>query len=143
MLFDLDMCVGNISNKAIKQISDAFNKRLLETGITRIQWIALYYLKRKELISQRDLSNLMGVKDSSAGRLIDRLERDGYIKRERTKKDRRVILISLTKEGDNLITELMFVGINFKNDLVNDISDEDISIYEKVLSKMVQNVSTE
>jgi len=133
--------VGHISENATKQISEAFSRRLQNEGITRIQWIALYYLKTKGRISQRDLSNLMNVADSSAGRLLDRLERDGFIKRERDLTDRRVTYVTLTKEGDRLISELMPIGDEFNNDLMKGISEEELKIYENVLKKMILNIT--
>lgn len=125
----------------MKQISEAFGRRLQNTGITRVQWIALYYVKTKNRISQRDLSNLMNVKDSSAGRLIDRLERDGFIERERNDIDRRVIYIKLTDKGDQLISDLMPFGIRFNDDLVAGIDEQELQIYEKVLKKMISNIA--
>jgi len=124
----------------MKQISEGFGRRLQNAGITRIQWIALYYVKTNKRISQRDLSNLMNVKDSSAGRLIDRLERDELIERERNDIDRRVIYIKLTDKGDQLITELMPYGTQFNDDLVAGIDEQDLMIYESVLKKMVSNI---
>lgn len=140
MFFNLDKCVGHISENAIKEISEAFGRRLQSSGITRVQWIALYYVRTKENISQRDLSNLMNVKDSSVGRLIDRLERDGLILRERNDTDRRVIYIKLTEKGDKLITDLMPIGQVFSEDLVEGIDEHELMIYEKVLNKMLINV---
>ena len=125
----------------MKQISEAFGGRLQNAGITRIQWIALYYVKTKGRISQRDLSNLMYVKDSSAGRLIDRLERDGLIERERNDIDRRVIFILLTEKGDKLISSLMPIGVKFNDDLVVGIDEKELLIYEKVLNKMISNIT--
>ncbi len=140
MFFDLDKCVGHITELATKQISDAFGRRLQSAGVTRIQWIALYYIKINKIISQRELSNLMNVKDSSAGRLIDRLERDGYIERKRNDSDRRVIYIQLTNTGDKLITELMPYGQKFNSDLIKGIDEEDLIVFDKVLKKMLSNV---
>lgn len=141
MFFDLNKCVGHITENAIKQISEAFGHRLQDSGITRIQWIALYYVKTNKKISQRELSNLMNVQDSSVGRLIDRLERDGLIKRERDSSDRRVIYIKLSDEGDKLISDLIPLGIKFNKDLISGIDEKELIIYEKVLQKMLLNIT--
>lgn len=140
MFFNLDNWVGYITENAMKQVSEAFGRRLQNTSITRVQWIALYYLKTQNRISQNDLSKLMNVKDSSAGRLIDRLERDGLIKRERNDNDRRVIYISLTDKGDKLISDLIPIGIQFNNDLLEGIDEKELLIYDKVLKKMLSNI---
>lgn len=141
MFFDLDKWVGHITEIAMKQISDSFGRRFQNTGITRIQWIALYYIEKNKIISQRELSNLMNVKDSSAGRLIDRLERDSLIKRNRNELDRRTIYIQLTQKGSKLISELKSFGEKFNTDLIRGIEENDLIIYEKVLNQMLSNVS--
>ena len=82
----------------------------------------------------------MNIKDSSAGRLIDRLERDGLIERVRNDIDRRVIYIKLTDKGDQLITELLPIGNQFNDDLIAGIDEQELMIYEKVLKKMISNV---
>lgn len=140
MYFNLDSWVGYITENAIKQISEAFGRRLQKAGITRVQWIALYYVKTNKLISQRGLSNLMAVKDSSAARLLDRLERDGLIERERNDADRREIYIKLTEKGDQLISSLIPIGTEFNDDLLDGIEEEELRIYEKVLKKMLSNI---
>lgn len=83
----------------------------------------------------------MNVTDSSAGRLLDRLERDGLIERERNDSDRRVIYIRLTGKGHQLITDLMPIGIKFNDDLLAEIDEHELMIYEKVLKKMISNIT--
>ena len=124
----------------MKQITEAFGGRLENSGITRVQWIALYYVKTKNKISQRDLSNLMNIMDSSVGRLIDRLERDGLIERHRDNTDRRVVFITLTDKGNQLISDLLPIGIQFNDDLMVGIDENELMIYEKVLNKMISNI---
>ena len=125
----------------MKQISEAFGRRLQNTDVTRIQWIALYYIYTNKRISQRALSNLMCVKDSSAGRLIDRMEREGMVNRERSKEDRRTIFLSLTDKGKDLYKEIIPYGLKFNDDLIEGIDEPDLRIYEKVLNKMIENIS--
>lgn len=83
----------------------------------------------------------MKVQDSSAGRLIERLERDGLIMRERDASDRRVICITLSDLGDKLISNLMPLGVEFNNNLIEGIEEEELKIYEKVLNKMLSNIA--
>ncbi len=123
----------------MKQIVEAFGQRLSESGVTRIQWIALYYLGLYGKISQRELSNMMNVKDSSAGRLLDRMERDGLVERVRSHEDRRIVLVQLSEKGKAYREELIPLGVAFNNDLVEGISENDLKVFEKVLTKMVTN----
>ncbi len=127
----------------MKQISEAFGQRLQESGVTRIQWIALYYLGLHESLSQRELAQLMNIQDSSAGRLIDRMQRDGYVERQRSEIDRRVIHVVLNDKGKEYREKLLPFGQQFNNDLINGLSEEDLNVFEKVLNTMVKNATSE
>lgn len=141
MEFDLSKCIGFVTDTAIKTITENFNQRLERLGSTRIQWIALYFLDCTEkAINQKDLAALMNVQDSTMARLVDRMERDGLIKRLEDPNDRRIKLLELTHNGKAKIDELMPAGIDFSNLLLKDISPEELEIFECVLSKMINNI---
>ncbi len=125
----------------MKQFSEAFGRRLEGSGITRIQWIALYYIYENQDISQRELSKLMYIKDSSAGRLIDRLQRDGLVERVRSEKDKRVIQLQLTGQGKVLFGEVLPVGVAFNEALTKNISRKDLEVFNAVLKQMLNNVT--
>lgn len=133
--------MGHITENATKQISEAFGRRLKDTGVTRIQWIALYNISKYQPISQRELSVLMSVQDSSATRLLERMERDGLIERFQSEVDKRVIMVQLTAVGDETFERLLPYGDAFNNDLVAGISEKELIIFENVLQQMIQNIS--
>lgn len=133
--------MGHIAENASKQISEAFGRRLKDTGITRVQWIAIYYIHRHEGIAQKELAEKMHVAESSVGRLVDRLERDGYVERVRSEEDRRVVTLELLPEGKKLIEKLLPIGVTFNDDLVRGINEEDLIVYERVLGQMLENIA--
>lgn len=63
---------------------------------SRGQGRILAVLKMKDGISTKDLSYLLGIRTSSLNELLAKLEKSGYITREPSKKDKRVMLIYLT-----------------------------------------------
>lgn len=142
-MFDLDTCLGFITNNIAKEISECFNDRLLLVGITRVQWIALYYLGEEEIISQCELAENMGVKASSVARLIDRMEREEYVVRKRSEKDKRRVDLHLTNKGKKLREELLLEGKKMSELVSKGISDEEIQIFKNVLHKMSINLVEE
>lgn len=56
-------------------------------------------LKMQDGISTKELSYLLGIRVSSLNELLAKMERNGYIKREPSEADRRVMLIKLTEKG--------------------------------------------
>ena len=89
-MFNLEDCIAFITNKYNKEITELFNQRLQEHNITRVQWIALFYIGNNEGITQRDLAQILDSNESSIVRLIDRMEKENIVKREKDPTDRRV-----------------------------------------------------
>lgn len=122
-------------------MTEAFSERLEDTGVTRIQWIAMFYLNQYGELNQRELGIHMNIKDSTVVRLIDRMERDGLIERVRSSFDRRVSNLTLTEKGKTLWIELEPIGEAFLNQLGTGISQEEMEIFQRVLNRMVDNVA--
>ncbi|MEK4508134.1 MULTISPECIES: MarR family winged helix-turn-helix transcriptional regulator [Paenibacillus] len=140
LIFNIDTCVAYITSNSSKLITGTFEQLLNKKGITRVQWIALYYLGLQSEINQKELADKMHIKESSAARLIDRMEREQLVIRERSKQDRRIIKLILTDKGMQYRQELLPEGQKF-NDLVSkDITEEEMQTLLRVLSKMVTNV---
>ncbi len=74
----------------------------------------------------------MGVKDSSIGRLIDRLQRDDLLVRMPSKKDRRVYNVEITQKGEDIFGQLIHIGEEFNDQLTKGIPDEELEIFDKV-----------
>ncbi|MCA9832656.1 MAG: MarR family transcriptional regulator [Thermomicrobiales bacterium] len=66
---------------------------------TRGQGRILAALQLKDGISTKDLSYLLGLAVSSLNEFLAKLERGGYIRREASPQDRRVMLVYLTDKG--------------------------------------------
>lgn len=141
-MFNLDDCIGIITSRSTKEIIKAFNDRLESENITRVQWIALYYVGINEGITQKDLADRMDLKESTVVRLLDRMEKEEIIKREKDLKDRRVTKLYLTAEGKIKREKVLPIGETFSNEAIKGISDEHLTIFIEVLAKIVQNVAS-
>ncbi|QUH21713.1 MarR family transcriptional regulator [Alkaliphilus sp. B6464] len=113
----------------------------MRLGVTRVQWIALYYLGKEEVISQKELAEKMNIKESSVARLLDRMERDGLVERVKNENDKRVTNVRLTDKGKQYRIKLLPEGEEFEKLLYKNISDEEMKIFTTVLSKMVSNIN--
>ena len=66
---------------------------------TRGQGRIIALLKMQDGISTRDLSYLLGIRVSSLNELLAKMEKNGYITREPSEADKRVMLTKLTEKG--------------------------------------------
>lgn len=138
-MFDLDSCIGFLTNVEAKKLSDAFNNRLLKRGITRVQWITMYYLNKYESLTQIELCEKLNVKPSSVVRLIDRMERDELIKRLKNPDDRRSYNITLSEKGNMFWNEVESEGEDMSKLFMKGINKDDLEVFKMVLLKMVDN----
>ena len=68
-------------------------------GITRGQWLVLTRLHRRPGASHSELAEMMEVEKATAGRMIDRMEKGGWVERRADPIDRRVKRLHLTPEA--------------------------------------------
>jgi len=79
-----------------------FDRRVRKLGFTRTQWLVLRRLETQPGVSQSELAEMLEVEKATAGRLIDRLEENGWLERRPDSSDRRVNRIYLTEAGRNI-----------------------------------------
>ena len=139
-MFNLDDCIACITSRSAKKLADCLEKRLNYYNITRTQWIALYYISVNKMITQKQLADNMSFKEPTVVRLLDRMEILGWVIRVNSENDKRIKLLSLTDKGQKIETEMLDVAEKFRNDVISDISPEELDSYKSVLNKMLSNI---
>lgn len=84
-------------------MSRLFAHRAQHLGLTRPQWQALARLYNNQGITQSELSTLTNIARSPLGKIIDQLERHGYVERRNDPDDRRVNRLYVTDAVDPLV----------------------------------------
>jgi len=74
-----------------------------ETGITGPQLWAIKTINESSPVNVSDLANKLYLHPTTVVGIIDRLEKQDLVKRQRSKEDRRVVLIELTAKGNDLL----------------------------------------
>ncbi|MFZ2537787.1 MAG: MarR family transcriptional regulator [Oscillospiraceae bacterium] len=139
-MFNLDDCIACITSRSAKLLAECFEKRLNYYNITRTQWIALYYVSINKMITQTQLADKMSLKEPTVVRLLDKIQALGWITRISSESDKRIKILKLTEKGKKIETEMLDVAVKFRNDVICDISPEELDVYNSVLSKMLVNI---
>ena len=140
-MFDIESCVCFINNKTSKKMANVFNERLIQLGVTRVQWMAMYYLLKYGDMSQKELGERMDIKESTVARLLDRMESEDLIIRTQTKEDRRIKYIKLTPKGKEKIESLLSEGEKMSEFFSMGITEDEIEVFKRVLQKFEENIS--
>jgi DNA-binding MarR family transcriptional regulator len=75
-------------------------------GMTRAQWVLLFWLKRQPGLSQKELAEILEVEPITVARLVDRLEARGMVERRPDAKDRRIWRLHLLDAADHVLDEM-------------------------------------
>ncbi len=89
---------GRLLSTASRLVEHAWLEALDELGLSHAGLVALHLLG-DESTSQTELAELARVENQTMSRTLDRLERQGYVARERDPRDRRRHIVTRTPEG--------------------------------------------
>jgi MarR family transcriptional regulator for hemolysin len=136
--------VGVVISDVARLLRTAFDRRVRELGITRAQWLVLTRLHRRPGISQSELADLMEVERASAGRMIDRMEANGWVERRALNGDRRVKRVYLTEEAERVHRQIWRVAEATVEDALSDLSAPEaaqlMSLLGRVKKTLVEDV---
>ena len=89
-----------IALRRIMRATDLQSQQLSrQSGLTVPQLLVMQAIAKEGSPSTSTLARHIVVSHATVTRIIDRLERDGVVKREKSSKDKRVVNVSLTDSG--------------------------------------------
>ena len=128
----------------IKQLGDRiFEKILSEKNIDAFngaQGRILYVLWQEDGISIRSLSIKCGLAITSLTTMLERMEKQGLIRRVQSEADKRKTLLFLTERAYALKNEYDFVSKEMGNIYYKGFSDEEIILFDGYLDRIRKNL---
>lgn len=103
----------------------------------RGQGRVLAILKMKPEISQKELTYLLGVSKQSIAEFLVKLERNGYITREPSAEDKRVMNIKLTEEGMKA-AEDVDDNTSETETILDCLNDEELIVFSEYLARIIK-----
>lgn len=132
--------IGAVIADVARLLRTAFDRRVRALGITRAQWLVLTRLHRHPGVSQSELADLMEVERASAGRMIDRLEANGWVERRAQNGDRRVKRVYLTPEAERVHRRIWRVAEATVDDALADLSAREGAQLRALLGRVKKNL---
>jgi MarR family transcriptional regulator for hemolysin len=130
---EFGLLVARLSRR-LRQAVDA-EMRLI--GLTEATWRPLIYLRSLgDGVRQKELATAMSIEGPSLVRLLDSLERRGFIERREDENDRRARGIHLTRAGRDLAVRAARIGNGLQKRLMDSVPAADLEICERVLETL-------
>jgi len=87
-------------------------KQALELDLTYSQAQVLFHLARNQNSPMTDVARTFGITLPAVTQVVDRLESKRFVERTSSRRDRRQVLLTLTKAGQALVRDLEASQIN-------------------------------
>ena len=107
---DEERHIGFLISDVARLLRTAFDRRVRRLGLTRSQWLVINRLHRRPGVTQSELAEMLEVEKATAGRMVDRMEKKGWVVRRADHADRRLNRLHLTAEADLIQVRLAAIS---------------------------------
>jgi MarR family transcriptional regulator, transcriptional regulator for hemolysin len=127
--------------RAARTVSRAFDDALTAAGGSLPVWLVLLNLKTRQLSSQRDLAEAVGVREATLTYHLNAMDTQGLVTRTRDPANRRTHIVELTPAGEEAFLRLRDAASAFDHRLRTGLTDTDLDGLAVVLRRLASNVA--
>ncbi|UJF31326.1 MarR family winged helix-turn-helix transcriptional regulator [Paenibacillus hexagrammi] len=132
--------IGFIISKTARKLNQMLSIQFQPYDITTEQWSVLNKLAEEGGITQKELSCRIEKDPTNVTRILDQLERKGWIERVANEEDRRSFLTYATESGRALSDELEPIEKEFVQSILHSVSDEEIALLRSIMARINANL---
>jgi MarR family transcriptional regulator for hemolysin len=137
---NLERNFGFILHDVARLLRTTYDRRVRDLGLTRSQWWVLTHLFRKDGTTQSELAEILELEKPSLGRLLDRLESKGWVRRMEDPKDRRAKRVFLTESAQAPMQVMREVAAGVREDALSGLSTADQDRFVDALLTIKSNL---
>lgn len=123
-----------------RMLRTRFDQRARSMGLTRAQWQTIAVIRWNEGATQREVAEKLEVGSVTAGRLIDRLEQDGWIERRADPADRRANRLSISPKAQPMLERLTALGMDEEARALEGLSADERLLLAGLLDRIIVNL---
>ena len=128
---------------ASRLITKAYKPFLDEMGLTYPQYLVLMVLWENNTLSVNKISEKLMLKTNTLSPLLKRMEKVGLLNRTRSKEDERIVVVQLTKKGQQLKSEARPIPEKLLHELLSDnIELSDVLQLKEMLNEWIKILSS-
>lgn len=139
--FVIDENTAHLIAVAQRMFARALQGRFTAHGVAVGQWPLLLHLWDQDGLNQKELSRRVHIEEPTTARTLDRMERDGLVRRQRNPRNRRQVKVYLTERGASLKDELVPYALDVNGVATHGLSDQDKAKINSLLRYMIARLS--
>lgn len=131
--------LGHYLTKARNVLVERTDRAVKPLGLTAQQIGVVLMLSSRRASTPFELSRAMSYDSGSMTRLLDRLEKKGFVVRTRSDEDRRMVKLELTAKGQDAARQLPALGAAVLNEQLRGFSAADHATLIELLVRFIAN----
>jgi len=134
--------LGFHCNLTYKAFVNVVRRRLKGTGVSQVQYRALAHLMAVGPVSQSELADRLFITPATAVRLVDRMQRDGLVVREKDPDDARINRVVPTRKAVETWEVVSQGGRAVLERAYRGVDPSEIEIVKRVLERVRRNLES-
>ena len=134
--------IGLLIHDVARLLRVLYDRQMASIGLTRSQWWLLTYLFFKDGINQSELAILMDMEKAPLSRLLDRMEKKGWVIRKNESKDRRTKNIYLSESIKPLISSMRDKAAEYRSVSLSILTDKERNKLKAILQILKQDLTS-
>lgn len=133
------LSVGYLLGRARASLLSGLDAELAPFRLNAVQYGVLKHLADGDARTAADLCRFMYYDTGSMTRILDHLEAQGLLRRERSPDDRRVVLLRVAAAGRAQLPRLRAIGSRVLADHLAGFSPANVQKLQRLLARMIDN----
>ena len=135
--------IGYLARVVFRSFSRLLERRTLTHDVSAGQWRFLRQLWREDGITQRELSERVGMREPTTVVALKGLEKSGLITRKKTTEDRRKTFIHLTPHAKKLELILAPMNAEIHEIATKGLTDDEVEVLQGLMRRVIDNLADE
>ena len=117
------------------------DQRLKPMGLSQAKWRTLLHLSRApEPLTQSQIAEHIGIEEPTLVSLLHRLEKEGWVVRKNSARDRRCKTVHLQPRAERVINRINATALKLRHELIREIPAREMQVCMRVLAQVRERI---
>jgi DNA-binding MarR family transcriptional regulator len=130
--------VGYAASRASIELKKVFARHLGPLDLKAVEFSILVLVAHNDEVNQKQLGQALDVSPPNMAVTLDRMVERGWVERVRSEKDRRAMIIHLTRKGRELVARAEKIAATMEEDALRRLSSAERALLLELLFKVAQ-----
>jgi DNA-binding MarR family transcriptional regulator len=109
----------------------------IDLSLSKHELFTLMIVDRRGEIIMSHIADYVNIPMSTATGIVDRLVKNGYLERNRSESDRRIVIIKLTAKAKELVNEIKGIGLKYFSMIHEALTEEERTFLAQLITKII------